>query len=144
LAGNEWETVAVEKSMLMLETIYCYILQQNDKHDTIPNMANMRLANLDSDRAISAVDSRIRRKILQALRNDNLTLQEVFEKIGRAGENVKHRESVYRHLEKLVDAGLVGKLYDRNKGLCYKLLLRGIEIDFIDGTVKETERGGTA
>lgn len=100
----------------------------------------MRAENLDLAKTISALNSRTRRKILQVLENGNLTLQEVFEKMGEVSVKVKYRESVYRHLEKLQDAGLVEKLYDRNKGLCYKLLVRGIEIDFIDGTVKGTKR----
>jgi Fe2+ or Zn2+ uptake regulation protein len=65
-----------------------------------------------------------------------LTLQEIFEKLCRKeGVRIKYRESVFRALDKLVDAGLIEKFYDKKKGICYKLLIHKIEIDLISGKV---------
>lgn len=74
------------------------------------------------------------------LENNQLTLQEIFERLCKEKVQIKYRESVFRALDKLVDAGLIEKFYNRNKGICYKLSVRKIEIDLVSGSV--TARSG--
>ena len=65
------------------------------------------------------------------------TVIEVFEELNQKGYTIKYRESVYRGLEKLVDAALVEKYYDKTKkSICYKLLTEKIEINLAEGRVR--------
>jgi Fe2+ or Zn2+ uptake regulation protein len=95
---------------------------------------------LDLAKVVSALNSSTRRKILSVLEKDHMTLQEIFEKLNKEGVEVKYRESVYRALQKLVNAGLIEKFYEKQKGICYKLVMRKIEIDLIDGKVSIKEK----
>jgi len=53
---------------------------------------------------------------------------QVLENLKKRGIVVRYRETVYRALEKLVDSELVLKYYDKEKGLCYKLLTTKLTI----------------
>ena len=66
------------------------------------------------------------------------SVPEVMKELIALGRKVKYRESVYRGLEKLVDAGLLEKYYDKQKGIAYKLVIRKIHIDLANGML-ETE-----
>jgi len=48
---------------------------------------------------------------------------------------IKYRETVYRALENLFEAGLVEKYYDKEKGLCYKISVINLTIDLTKGTI---------
>jgi len=90
---------------------------------------------------IQALDSETRREIIRILDRGPGTLTEIFEEIKKVQKvSVRYRESIYRALEKLVNAGLVEKYYDKEKGICYKLLVRKIELDLIEGNVKKVEK----
>ena len=74
-------------------------------------------------KVISALNSDLRREILKILAEKPYTVLEVSNRLKSKGVNVKYRETVYRALEKLVDADVVAKFYTRQKGLCYRLSL---------------------
>jgi DNA-binding transcriptional ArsR family regulator len=89
---------------------------------------------------ISALDSETRVQIIKILGRGPATTTEIFQEIKKVRKvSVGYRESIYRALEKLVDADLVDKYYDKKKGICYKLLMRKIKLDLIEGTVEEIE-----
>ena len=89
---------------------------------------------------IHALNSETRREIIRILGDEPKTVKEVFQEIKKISKiNVKYRESIYRSLEKLVDAGLVEKYYDKEKGICYKLMIKKIKFDLIEGTIKKIE-----
>lgn len=62
------------------------------------------------------------------LAEESSTALEVLVKLKRKGLEVKYRETVYRALEKLVDAELVEKFYVKEKGICYRLSLTRMTI----------------
>jgi Fe2+ or Zn2+ uptake regulation protein len=84
---------------------------------------------MDIAKIISALNSDLRREILKTLAERPYTVLEVLNKLKKKGLDVKYRETVYRALEKLVDAELVEKFYTKEKGLCYKLPLTRITIE---------------
>ncbi len=84
---------------------------------------------MEMGKVISALDSDFRRQILRILSKEPLTVVQVLEELRRSNQQLKYRETVYRALEKLLDAGLVDKSYIKNKGLCYKLLVNHLTID---------------
>lgn len=84
---------------------------------------------MDISKVISALDSALRREILKVLAEKPYTVLEVQNRLRIRGLDVKYRETVYRALEKLVEAKLVEKYYVKEKGLCYKLSLTRISIE---------------
>jgi len=84
---------------------------------------------MDIAEVISALNSELRREILKILAEKPYTVLEVRDKLKTRGFDVKYRETVYRALEKLVDAGFVEKYYVRERGLCYKLSLTHLSIE---------------
>lgn len=76
---------------------------------------------MDVGRVVASLNSNLRREILQTLFKQPMTVVEVLEELKKRRIEVKYRETVYRALEKLSDAQLVEKYYDKSKGLCYKL-----------------------
>lgn len=76
---------------------------------------------MDSAKVISALGSELRREVLKILVKRPCTVLEVLMSLKMKGFDVKHRETVYRALEKLVDAELVDKYYEKEKGICYEL-----------------------
>ena len=76
---------------------------------------------MDIAKVISALNSELRREILTILAEKPYTVLEVLNKLKKESPDVRYRETVYRALEKLVDAELVEKFYAKGKGLCYKL-----------------------
>ena len=94
---------------------------------------------VELDKVISALNSETRRQILEILAKGHGTVEEVWKKLGQRGIAIKYRVSVYKALEKLVDTDLVEKFYDKDKGMCYKLLIRTIKIDVAEGTIKSIE-----
>ena len=84
---------------------------------------------MDATKVISGLNSGLRRDILKILTDSALTVLEVLHKLKGRGLEVKYRETVYRALEKLVEAELVDKFYVKEKGLCYKLCATCITIE---------------
>ena len=62
------------------------------------------------------------------LNKEGMTVMDMFKKLQNSTQ-VKYRETIYRNLEVLKDAGLVNKFYTDEKGICYKLNQTTIKID---------------
>jgi len=71
----------------------------------------------------------MRREILKILAEKPYTVLEVKDRLKSKGFDVTYRETIYRALEKLVDAELVEKFYVKEKGLCYRLSLTRMTIE---------------
>jgi len=100
----------------------------------------MLLFVMDITKIIPALNSNTRREIIKILDKGPGTVSEVFQEIKKIQKvNLLYRESIYRALEKLVDAKLVDKYYDREKGICYKLVVRKVQLDLVKGTVEKAE-----
>ena len=92
---------------------------------------------MDVDKVIAALNSKLRREILKIISEQPMTVIQVLGKLKKREIDVKYRETVYRALEKLFDAGLVDKIYIKEKGLCYKIAVNHIVIDITKGTIEE-------
>ncbi|MEM3755272.1 MAG: transcriptional repressor [Candidatus Bathyarchaeia archaeon] len=88
------------------------------------------------EKVVAALNSSLRREILKTIAEKPMTVMEVLEKLKEKGIKVEYRETVYRALEKLLDANLVEKYYVKDKGLCYKLLNAILIIDLTKGTIE--------
>ena len=79
---------------------------------------------------IRALDNDLRLLIIDKLIGNSLTEKELFETISKERPDLKYRESLYRQIETLVQAGLVTKYYDTAKRrICYTCELDNISID---------------
>jgi Fe2+ or Zn2+ uptake regulation protein len=92
---------------------------------------------MEVDKVIAALDSELRREILRIVSKEPMTAIQVFEDLKKSRMKIKYRETVYRGLEKLFDAGLVDKFYVKEKGLCYKATAKSISIDIVEGKVEK-------
>lgn len=95
---------------------------------------------MDIEKVIAALNSNLRREILRVIAGQTMTVIEVLKELNKRGLEVKYRESVYRALEKLLDAGLVQKYYIKEKGLCYKITLNRVLIDITKSTIEKANR----
>ncbi len=94
------------------------------------------IKNMEIDKVIAALNSKLRREILKIISKQPMTVIQVLEELKKRKIEVKYRETVYRALEKMFDAGLVEKGYIKEKGLCYKLTLNRIVIDLTKGEIE--------
>jgi|GEM_PF-5504189 len=79
---------------------------------------------------VRALDNDLRLLILDKLKGTPMTEKELFEKISKERPELKYRESLYRQVEMLVQAGLVRKYYDTGKRrICYTCDASHIFID---------------
>lgn len=95
---------------------------------------------MDIEKVVAALNSDLRREILKIIAGQTMTVVEVLKELNKRGLEVRYRESVYRALEKLLDAGLVQKYYIKEKGLCYKITLNRIIIDITKSTIEKANR----
>lgn len=93
--------------------------------------------HVEIDKVISALNSTMRREILKIISEEPMTVIQVLEELRRRNFEVKYRETVYRALEKLLDAGLVEKYYYREKGLCYRMKVKLITVDLSKSTIEK-------
>jgi len=85
---------------------------------------------MDIEKVIKALNSRTRRKILKILSEGPKNVKEISIVLREQySANIRYRESVYKALEKLVDADLVEKFYQKDKGITYRLKRKKITID---------------
>ncbi|MEO0252341.1 MAG: hypothetical protein ABIM44_08935 [candidate division WOR-3 bacterium] len=78
----------------------------------------------------------MRREILKTISKEPMTVMQVFEELKRRNFEVKYRETVYRALERLLDAGLVEKYYNPEKGLCYRIKVKLITLDLANDVIE--------
>jgi len=89
------------------------------------------------EKIIKALNSRTRRKILKILSEGPKNVKEVFIVLKEQySTNIKYRESVFKALEKLVEADLVEKFYEKGKGITYRLKRKKITIDLTKEVVE--------
>ena len=89
------------------------------------------------EKIIKALNSRTRRKILKILSEGPKNVKEVFIVLKEQySTNIKYRESVFKALEKLVEADLVEKSYEKGKGITYRLKRKKITIDLTKEVVE--------
>jgi len=91
---------------------------------------------MEIDKVVTALNSKLRREILRIVSKQPMTVIQVLEELKEMKVEIKYRETIYRALEKLVDAKLVEKSYVKEKGLCYKALGNRIIINTADGKVE--------
>lgn len=79
---------------------------------------------------VKALDNDLRLLIIDKLKGTSMTEKELFEKISVEKPDLRYRESLYRQIETLVQAGLVRKFYDTGKRrICYTCDASHIFID---------------
>ena len=84
---------------------------------------------METNEVIDALSTDLRRHILTILAEGPNTTIGVLQSLNERGLSMKHRETVYRALERLVKAGLITKYYSDDMGLCYKLKKKKIVIE---------------
>ncbi|HEC76541.1 MAG TPA: hypothetical protein ENI33_04705 [Thermoplasmatales archaeon] len=84
-------------------------------------------------KVIFALNSDTRLRIIQILDNcKNCGVMEILKNYTQLYNPQIHRETIYRELEKLVDAGIVEKKYDtKNKKIYYELKIKKLKIDIL-------------
>jgi DNA-binding transcriptional ArsR family regulator len=91
----------------------------------------------DIETTIKALNSKTRREILRILAKGPKTVKEIHKLLkSNININLRYRESVLKALGKLVDAELVEKYYEKDKGILYRLKKKQITIDLSEGKVK--------
>lgn len=88
-----------------------------------------------------ALSNPTRVNLLQLLSDSNYEASEAHEVYNRTFKQGKHRESIYRELEKLVDIGLAEKDYNQEeKRLVYSLPYEFAKVDFANSEIVLSER----
>jgi len=92
---------------------------------------------MDIEKVVKALNSRTRRKILKILSEGPKNVKEISIVLREEySANIKYRESVFKALEKLVEADLVEKFYEKDKGITYRLKREKITIDLTKEVVE--------
>jgi len=87
-------------------------------------------SHLEIIKTCKALSSETRLKILGLFNNKSHSAIEIFRKYNGNYSDSKQRETIYRELEKLVDAGILEKDYiSKNKKIIYRNRLSKISID---------------
>lgn len=86
-----------------------------------------------------ALSNQTRVHIILLLAGSPSSTASLHQKYTTKYDESKHRETIYREVEKLVEIGLVDKNYDSNsKTFIYTLNYESIEIDLLEGEVQST------
>lgn len=92
---------------------------------------------MDIEKVVKALNSRTRRKILKSLSDGPKNVKEISVLLREQHSvNIKYRESVFKALETLVEADLVEKFHDMEKGMTYALKREKITIDLVKEVVE--------
>ena len=94
---------------------------------------------------VRALDNDLRLLIIDKLKGIPMTEKELFQLLNKERPDLKYRESLYRQVEMLVQAGLVRKFYDTSKRrICYTcdasqifIDLRAMEANIVTDTKNE-------
>lgn len=98
------------------------------------------IQNLDLETVAKALSADTRLKILKLLVGKNLSSIEVYNDYKKKFHDDKHRETIYRALEILLDAGILDKRYDKkNKNVVYYIKHKELTIDLINQKLKIKE-----
>ncbi|RLG33908.1 hypothetical protein DRN97_03855 [Methanosarcinales archaeon] len=89
------------------------------------------------EKVVKALNSETRRKILRILAEEPKTVKEVAETLRKSYSiNLEYRESVFKALERLVEAELVEKHHEKGRGVVYKLKKKEIIVDLTEEEVR--------
>ena len=84
-----------------------------------------------------ALSNRTRTQLLFLLTDGPKSTSSLHEEYLKEFDEERHRESIYRELEKLVDSGIVNKQYDDElKQFLYSLDFDSLIVDFKEESVK--------
>jgi Fe2+ or Zn2+ uptake regulation protein len=79
---------------------------------------------------IRALDSPLRVELVKLLLQKPTSAPDIYQTLISTGFDIGDRDTVYKALQMLVDAGLVEKYYDMEvKRICYKVVTKQIHID---------------
>jgi len=89
---------------------------------------------------LKALGSETRLRILRLLANKKLSAANVYREYVRNFHDRMHRESIYRALEKLVNAEILNKEYDeKEKEIVYGLRYKKLTIDLVNQRIYEED-----
>jgi DNA-binding transcriptional ArsR family regulator len=91
---------------------------------------------MDIEKVAGALNSKTRRKILKILSDGAKNTKEISDLLESQYCISLYRESVFKALERLFEAELVEKYYEKGRGLVYRLKREKITIDFVREEVK--------
>jgi DNA-binding transcriptional ArsR family regulator len=95
---------------------------------------------MDVTKVGKAISNGTRVKILRILADSPRSSIETYERYEAKHAEGKHRETIYRELENLVEAGLLTKTYNETASqIEYSLEQRRLLIDLAHGTVEPYE-----
>jgi Fe2+ or Zn2+ uptake regulation protein len=90
---------------------------------------------MELDRFMRCMRSRMHRRILQMLAEEDMSAPQVYGKLGNYAP--KYRQSVNKALELLRESGLLSKYYNaEKKKLCYHLIKKKYTIDLAEMKVE--------
>lgn len=87
---------------------------------------------MEPENVVNALANEARVKTLRLILSEPKTASVIHEEYLETYNDDKHRETVYRYLETLVDAGLVEKEYQSGQGLVYSVAHRWLVLDLED------------
>jgi DNA-binding transcriptional ArsR family regulator len=88
----------------------------------------------------SALSNPTRVRLLQLLSEGDYTASSAHKAYNENFSDDKHRESIYRELENLVEHGFLDKNYEMNdKELQYSLRLERFEVNLANSEIKELD-----
>ena len=78
---------------------------------------------------LRALDSDLRRELLRIAAMSPLDAEGYYKAIAERGFNIRYKESVYKELQFLVEAGMIEKFYDvKSKKILYRIALSRVSI----------------
>jgi len=96
---------------------------------------------MDITKVCKALSSKTRLKILKILVDKKLSASNIYKEYNRIYREKRRRESIYRALEKLVEAEILRKTYnDKEKEIVYELKHKELTINLLDQKIlKDSE-----
>jgi Fe2+ or Zn2+ uptake regulation protein len=93
--------------------------------------------NMDVTQLGNMLKSKTRVNILRILDDKSLRAIDVYNQYKALfKKDAKHREFIYKELERLVDSGILDKKYDNEiKGITYTLKFRMVSVNLLNGEV---------
>lgn len=82
-----------------------------------------------------ALSNETRLRLLQLIADEPSTAKEAHDRYIDTYTDQKHRESIYRALETLVDAGILTKEYSTERGIMYEINHRALIVDLQTVTI---------
>jgi|SRR5690606_29400129 len=86
--------------------------------------------SVDAFGIVRALDNPVRISMIKILlpSREGMTVKDMLAVLKDTNQ-IRYRETVYRNLEVLKDAGLVEKFYVEDRGICYRIRRKKVQID---------------